>query len=411
MVRLALVSAACAASCSGSKSEPSAAPAPKHEDAPPAPVAVADAGAVRARPASLSPEARTRYREALARGRAASKKGAHAAAVAAFDEALAAAPGDPRALSELGWAAFHAGDLARALRATQESIAGAQDPAVRAASLYNLGRIFEARRQPLRAADAYRDSLALRENATVRARLLTLAPDTPANQPLAATALDGPYPTLAAWCESNRAADADEPCDPDGAATFTHEVARLRPRGAWRELRFFQVGYDEACALAIRTRAGWFVAPSVLECREMGGRWDRSVSAERLELTDVVPGGAPELVATFSSDYNSNVTEGFTDLPGVDPDSLMVLENLHEDLLLVCGSTAAGPPACLPAVVLASEVSFSAEPATPSIEHLLEPTSFKLTHRFDGGALHLTRARGSVPSELSPLLGRHPLSF
>jgi hypothetical protein len=366
---------------------------------------------VRARPASLSPEARRRLRDALVRGRAASTKGDHAAAVAAFDDALAAAPGDPRALSELGWAALRAGDLARALRATQESIAGAQDPTVRAASLYNLGRIFEARKQPLRAADAYRDSLALRENATVRARLLTLAPDTPAHEGLAPAAFDGPYPTLADWCENTRAADADEPCDPDGAATFTDEVARLRLRGAWRELRFFQVGYGESCALAIRTRAGWFVAPSVLECREMGGRWDRSVSAERLALTDVVPGGAPELVATFSSDYSANITEGYTELPGVDPDSLMVIEIVHDVLLLVCGSGAGAAPACLPAVVIESETSYSAEPATPSIEPLLERTSFKLAHRFDGGALHLTRARGSVPPETSALLGRHPLAF
>src|SRR5689334_12066582 len=134
-----LLCVACAASCSGKAAAPAPVPVRAQEDAPPPPaVVVADAGAVRAPPAPLAPEARKRYREALARGRAASKKGDHAAAVAAFDEALAAAPGDPRALSELGWAAFRAGDLARALRATQESIAGAQDPSVRAASLYNL---------------------------------------------------------------------------------------------------------------------------------------------------------------------------------------------------------------------------------------------------------------------------------
>ena len=109
----------------------------------------------------------------------------------AFEEAVAIAPDDARAESELGWAALNAGDLAKARRATDAALAAVDaerpdgrgckrppcatsDPTLKAQSLYNSGRIAEASGD-LRAAErAYRASLALRPNDVVERRLAEL---------------------------------------------------------------------------------------------------------------------------------------------------------------------------------------------------------------------------------------------
>ena len=46
------------------------------------------------------------------------------------------------------------------------------------------------------------------------------------------------------------------------------------------------------------------------------------------------------------------------------------------------------------------------------IERNLSPSPpYELAYRFEGGQLHLTRARGTVPPDQSRLLGAHRLSF
>jgi tetratricopeptide (TPR) repeat protein len=95
-------------------------------------------------------------------------------AIAAFEEAVKLDPYDARALSELGWVAFQANKLERADEATRTSLKFTYDPKVRGATLYNLGRIHEARAQLPEAAAAYAQSLALRDNATVTKRLADL---------------------------------------------------------------------------------------------------------------------------------------------------------------------------------------------------------------------------------------------
>lgn len=386
----------------GASTRGPASPAPRVGSTPAAPPR-------RRPPASLTPAQKRAYRDALRRGRAADKRGDHAAAVTAFGQALAAAPADPRADSELGWAAFRAGDLPRALRATQESIAGTTEPAVRAASLYNLGRIFEAQKQPGPAADAYRQSLSLRENPTVRARLVALVPATPAGEPLAPAALDGPFARLVDWCKAS-VQGPDEPCDPDGGRVFAAETRTLAGSGRWRELRIFRAGYDEACALAVRTPAGWFATRAIVECREMGGRWDRDVSAEDLRFRDLVAGGDLELTLRFASDMTRNVTDWVAaDDVG---DDFMVLEQTHEVWLVVCGLGRTGAPSCLPAALIQQDESFSVEPDDAPVKRTLKPQSFRLTARFQDGALILAPAPGSkVDRQVSPLIGAHRLDF
>lgn len=111
----------------------------------------------------------------LAKGRRHADAGRWADAVRAFEAAVAIAPEDARAESELGWAAFNAGDLAKARRATDAALASAEgDPTLRAQSLYNAGRIAEASGDTRAAERAYRASLALRPSDVVERRLADL---------------------------------------------------------------------------------------------------------------------------------------------------------------------------------------------------------------------------------------------
>jgi tetratricopeptide (TPR) repeat protein len=357
----------------------------------------------RRRPAELTVEARKRFRDALRRGRRLAKKGDHQAAARAFEEALEAAPGDARAASELGWEAFRAGDMPRARKATLESIAGTAEPETRAASLYNLGRIEEAEGRKERAAQVYRDSLALRPNPTVRARLLAVAPNTPPDESLVATTLDGPHSSLADWCAAYVAANPEEPCSPY-QVMFEQQAGQLRAKGAWKEVQVLRVGPFEICALAVRTRAGWFVEPWIAECRELGGRWDRVVTADEIAFRDVLPGGDPELVLRLSSEMVSNITD-----PGAQPDA-QVLQESTERLYLLCGIGASGHPSCLPPLTVAYDVSFSAEPEgtpTPEPEHW----SVALSSNSDGIELRAEKGAGSMSAEAAKLLGRHRLDF
>lgn len=114
------------------------------------------------------------------------KKGDYRDALTAFDAALAVRPNDPNALLEAGWAAFKAGDKERARQSTTAAIAHAVEAKKKAAALYNLGRIQEDAGQKDEAIASYKQSLQLRPNATVEARLKTLeSPPTDRSNPKA----------------------------------------------------------------------------------------------------------------------------------------------------------------------------------------------------------------------------------
>src|SRR5215470_8030107 len=92
----------------------------------------------------------------LDKGRKLEQQGKHAEAIAAYEEYLKAAPDDPVANGELGFAALQARDLDKAEKATRLAIAHARvgsfprDRAGRArgAALFNLGLIQEAQNKP-----------------------------------------------------------------------------------------------------------------------------------------------------------------------------------------------------------------------------------------------------------------------
>lgn len=83
-------------------------------------------------------------------------------------------PNDARILSEIGFAAMLSDDLVTARKANIDSVRFAKEDKLKAASLYNLGRIAEKEAQPELAAGYYRESILLRPNKTVEERLAAL---------------------------------------------------------------------------------------------------------------------------------------------------------------------------------------------------------------------------------------------
>ncbi len=168
------------------KTRPAVSPveAAKLDEAPPKP----QPGPQAVRPAPIAPEKRREYAARLRAGRTHAKAKRWGEAVAEFEAALVAIPMDDRALSELGWAAFQAGDHVKAEKANADSVRVSSQPELKAASLYNLGRVAEARGDRDRAAALYADSLVLRPNKTVVKRLVALGKPAPRPDPFSPVA-------------------------------------------------------------------------------------------------------------------------------------------------------------------------------------------------------------------------------
>ena len=160
----------------------------------------------------VTPEQKKAYRTHLRAGRKAFEAKKYADAVAEFEKALEAIPMDGRALSELGWAAFQAGDHEKARKANTDAVRVTAHPKVKAASLYNLGRVAEATGDKEEAKRLYSESLLLRPHDVVRKRLEGLGATAPA--PGAVAGADVPcsssVATLANVCKCLRETHADE---------------------------------------------------------------------------------------------------------------------------------------------------------------------------------------------------------
>jgi tetratricopeptide (TPR) repeat protein len=171
LLAVVLTAAGVGVGCQRSRQAGKARPAPGPPASAPASVPAAS------RPAELrtaTKQQRRAYRKGLFRGRALAGERRWGEAVTAFEAALVAIPGDPRALSELSWAAVQAGDYAKARGAAADSVRLARDPRVRAASLYNAGRAAEGLGDRTAALRAYALSLATRQSGVVAERLQAL---------------------------------------------------------------------------------------------------------------------------------------------------------------------------------------------------------------------------------------------
>lgn len=396
------------------------APAP-----PPAPAAPASAPAAPPPAADKPPvpkdtldkQARARYRAALADGRALHRKGDYPAAIAAFERALAVDPDDPRALAELGWAAFFARDLDLADAKTRAALARSADARGKGAALYNLGRIAEERGDKDQAIAHYKHSLQERPNDTVRDRLAALDPAAVvAYDVFTPVPLAGPFATLKAFCAGHKTIDGDtHPCDPDAplsADVYDGPTAIARGQAPILEARILwapgapglSLEAEVLIHLAIRTDQGWFVSQPVVDIYNPGAFGiHASLKATALELADLVAGGAPELRYRFTLDHY---------------DSDMGINEYEQDIdtsLVLCGIGASGKPSCTGAILLESmserDVLFP-DQDEPGMKHDgLHSERFALTAAISpDGRIDLT-STDPVPDRARPLLGSHPLAF
>jgi tetratricopeptide (TPR) repeat protein len=213
---------------------------------------------------AASPDKHTdEHKKARMRGHKLMNNGKYAEAAAAFKEALAVRADDARILSELSWAAFKAGDSQAAVDAAERSIALTGNPELKAASLYNLGRVKEAQGDKDAAKRAYSQSLGLRSNRTVQQRFNELGGELP-KESYAPAPLFGPFASLTEYCATLR---GPMECNPNASRITVRAVvaAMAKPPAPLREMRFF--GYRDKDGtprdnLAIKTVSGWFVKDS-----------------------------------------------------------------------------------------------------------------------------------------------------
>ncbi len=324
-----LVAVVVAAAC-GSKKEPAGGSA-----APPV-AALADAAAAaatpdaaappRAKPAPITKAVRAEYKQRLSAGRKAAKATRWSDATTEFEAALVAIPGDDRALGELSWAAFSAGDHDRARKAGRASVLAATDPKIKAASLYNLGRVEEAGSKIAEAAVLYRQSLALRPNKIVEDRLAKLGKDGAA----VAAALPCTTPaTEAALCAClDASVERDEP---DAAA------CTLAPAGA----PDFQIATfvattasEQEMVLVARQAAGWAVVAHlgyVYNPGMMGISEEWSLTETKEETL-----GGKQVVRFAASKSRSDTDMGVDEFETENHESLVVCVRGAADVATTC---------------------------------------------------------------------------
>ncbi len=162
--------------------------------------------------AKVTVEKRAEYKKLLADGRKLAGEKKWAASVTAFEAALAANPGDPRALAELGYAAYHADDLAKAAATNTKALEAATDPQLRAQVLFNEGMVAEKQNNKDLAKKSYEASLKLRPNTTVEKRLTDLGG-------AVVGTCDKSYPTIDALCTCLKTNEKDSIMSLE-AATF-----------------------------------------------------------------------------------------------------------------------------------------------------------------------------------------------
>jgi tetratricopeptide (TPR) repeat protein len=376
----------------------------------------------------LSLDDRKTYKKALNEARDLQKKKDYAAAVAAFDKALALFPDDPRAMSEKGWAQFFTKDLESAEKNTRDAIGRTTEKNLLGSSYYNLGRIQEERGQTPDAIASYQESLRVRpENKIVKERLATLNAAVTERDPFAGEALIGPFPTLKALCAEYAKGNHDGStvkCDfkddnTPGEGTGPDEGARpsLTGSSALAAARVFATPLDPSSEdgwsmesyfhLALQTKDGWFLVKEIAYVYNPGAFGiSESLSLNKLEFKDILPGGAQELLIEFSH------SRGDTDM------GLNEFASSNNTSVMVCGVGASGKPSCTEAFAIEESaergILSDEEEASGEFTHEgLYKFAWKLAYSFSAaGALEIS---GATSKEMNPAvtasIGSHPLSF
>ncbi len=205
---------------------------------------------------------------------------------------------------ELGWALYHAGQLERARAELARGVdllrvAAARRPRDRrtlGACLYNLGRVAEES-DASSAARYYRESIEVRPNDTVAARLAALDAPAPAPRAGACEPVDchGPYPGPQALDRDRFEAVVREAFDQDGR----DEVQLITPPRVTGELETALAIAESGSigVLGVRTNDTWYVCPLT----EFGGSTD---VGDMVRAHQWIPGGRPELTVDVDLSWN-----------------------------------------------------------------------------------------------------------
>lgn len=221
--------------------------------------------------AHAEPAART-YSQAMAEAARQTAMKNFGAATTSFRAALDARRDDSRALAELSWASFLAGDFAAAVQAASQATYYTRDPRLQAMAYYNLGRASEGLGATTDAEAAYAASLDLRENPEVRTRLKHLAPAL-----LAPHRLAGPFASPEESCNSPCEVERDVSPRWSGADGITapfHDAVKLN------------VDTDAGnqyplVSIAVELNDGWYVLPAIgRAARGHGGEHSAGVRME-----------------------------------------------------------------------------------------------------------------------------------
>ncbi len=206
---------------------------------------------------------RKRFMALLNEGRSLTQSGDHAAGMAKYRQALEIDPADPSALAELGWAAFLAGELDEAREHTARALRLADDAKQQGMLHYNLGRVAEARGETEAAVDAYVRSLQLRDNGTVRKRLVALtgqAPPEPVDGPLGLSPVARNLGGLSAACDIlvTKICQGDYGQDSAGCGCEP-KLEDGAPDATWGllELVVTPLGSERAWYPVVKTDDGW----------------------------------------------------------------------------------------------------------------------------------------------------------
>lgn len=321
-----------------------------------------------------------KYRAALKEGRALAGKNDHAGAAVAFRRALVEVPEDAPALSELGLALLAARDLVQAEQVTRRAVAAASGN-LKAASLYNLGLVLEEKGDKAGAVEAFKQSLAARQNKVVYRRLAKLDPAAAAASippdTVEVAPMQGPLPNLATFAKKE---SPESDCDIEKGK----EVIRIKPVASpYLEARIFPIGQgcsfdgygeDLRYFLAVRLSDGWYVSAKEIAEFNHSLFFDRKIKYLETVFRDVIVGGVPEIVVRYRVNYSNLYRHGASALdPKLD-------EEWESEELILASIGASGKPSnmTIPLVLNSRETAPKKQPKKPAMIPTYLPNGVEL---------------------------------
>lgn len=350
----------------------------------------------------------------LNEGRKLVKEGDYTDGMAKYEAILKLDPHHGKALAELGWAEYKAGNLTEAHAHTLRALALADDDKRRGMILYNLGRIAEDRGQIEEAITNYEVSLSLRPNDTVQARLdnLTHVEDAAGNTPDGGGAVDGAHagsPGLSFYAHdladmeaACRKAQSEGMCGSDDAPPC--EVMGA-PAGdeTWGMLLIADMGIMECYHPFMKTDSGWVVFESAL-LGQWGSEVDEGVDA--LESRVVNNDAGEFLVFTFSSHLYERTWDSIDE---ADEDGVLPPDDVTDYEGVVICHRDGDQPRCTPAIVTALDYNGGDKKYRATVELVGDQVHVSAVSN-EGGVAYNTAGADFWATMLILAEGQHPFS-